>query len=298
MSAEHVRGRADTQPQDRDIGSGVGSTALMTAAARAMSTDRQDGLVNDPLAASFVRAAGFPADIPTRSDGDSPRDRLWDGVATYIGIRSRFFDEYVIAAGTGQIVLLASGLDTRAFRLDWPRACTVFELDQPGVHRFKDAVLSDVAATPTCDRRVITTDFRANWVAALRQGGFDPNLPTTWVAEGLLFYLPATTERDLVASVARLSAPGSQFAAEHIGDIRGWTMDSRFTNGERTAGLDIHTMVESAVRPSPAEHLHQQGWTTATVSISDVARRYGRTVDTDAVGLLADYASYITATYA
>ena len=139
--------------------------------------------------------------------------------AGYQGVRSRFFDEALLGAGTRQVVLLAAGLDARALRLGWPSGTTVFEVDQPRVLGFKDEVIDSVGGTPTARRVTVPVDLRHDWPAALTAAGFDPRLPTAWLAEGLLPYLPADAERLLFERVHALSAPGSRIAVEHIGGI-------------------------------------------------------------------------------
>jgi methyltransferase (TIGR00027 family) len=92
------------------------------------------------------------------------------GVATYLGVRSRFFDEFLgsaAAAGLDQVVLLATGLDTRAFRLDWQPGTTVYELDVPKVLQFKNRVLTEQRAQPSCQRRTVAVDLREDWPAAV-----------------------------------------------------------------------------------------------------------------------------------
>lgn len=176
-----------------DILSGVGITALLVAACRAIETHRPDSLVNDPYAEVFVAAADSPVPLPTRSRGDEDFAIPWASMATYMGVRSRFFDEFFAAAcatGVEQVVLLAAGLDARAFRLDWRPATTVYELDAPKVLQFKDGILAQQAARPRSHRRTVPADLREDWPTALRQAGFDRGRPTAWLAEGLLPFLP------------------------------------------------------------------------------------------------------------
>ena len=110
--------------------------------------------------------------------------------------------------------MLAAGLDTRAFRLDWPGGTRVYELDQPEVFRHKEPILDAAGARPRCDRRVVATDLRTEWADALVTAGFDPDRPSAWVAEGLLFYLPETAVRQLLDDTYRLAAPGSYLVAD------------------------------------------------------------------------------------
>ncbi|OBS00693.1 SAM-dependent methyltransferase, partial [Mycobacterium gordonae] len=119
-------------------------------------------------------------------------------------------------AGIRQAVILASGLDARAYRLNWPDGMTVFEIDQPEVIAFKTSTLADLGAAPTADLRTVAIDLRQDWPAALRQAGLDPDRPTAWIAEGLLGYLPPEAQDLLMDNITALSADGSRLAVEAI----------------------------------------------------------------------------------
>lgn len=116
---------------------GIPSAALWTAAAHAAECLRPAPIVRDPWAADFLHAAGFDGGPP----GDGPLQRL---LPDWQVVRTRFFDDYALAAarsGCRQVVLLGAGLDTRAFRLDWPTGVHVFEVEDAAVLAFKEYVL-------------------------------------------------------------------------------------------------------------------------------------------------------------
>ena len=259
-----------------DITTSVGATALAVAAGRAVETERPDGLVRDPYARAFVDATG--TEIP-----DAPwADPAWAAQSTYLGVRSRYFDECLSGAaldGVRQVVLLAAGLDTRAFRLPWPDGVTVYEIDQSAVLDFKDKVLDQEGADPTAGRVTVPVDLRHDWPAALRAAGFDPARRTVWLAEGLLPYLPAEAERLLFERVQELSAPGSRIAVEHFADsIDKLTSDEQFqTMSRQVIGADVRTLFFEQERgPGPDAWLGEHGWTVAGSLSGDLARGYGR----------------------
>ena len=98
-------------------------------------------------------------------------------MADNMAVRTKFFDEFFLdatKAGIKQAVILASGLDSRAYRLTWPAGTVVYEVDQPQVIEFKTRTLAELGAAPTADRRVVAIDLRDDWPAALRAAGFDP----------------------------------------------------------------------------------------------------------------------------
>jgi methyltransferase (TIGR00027 family) len=199
---------------------GVGKTALGVAYMRAQESRRHDRLFDDPYAQAFLDAAPglFPA---TRGEAE-PTLQGMTGLGAAFGwhaiIRTRFYDDYLTAAshaGCRQVVLLAAGLDTRAFRLDWPAGTRLFEVDLPDVMDFKQQVLTDLSARPGCLRTVIAADLRETWPQQLTAGGFEPGSATAWLVEGLLIYLSADEATRLLSDITVLSGPNSQIAFEH-----------------------------------------------------------------------------------
>jgi len=201
---------------------GVGKTALGVAMIRARESRRDDRLFDDPYAQAFADASpgAFPGEPETGEQLAAPGPLASLGAAfhAHVVIRTRFFDEHLTAAATAgcrQVVLLAAGLDTRAFRLAWPEHTRVFELDLPDVLAFKDTVLATRNAVPRCERITVPADLREDWTATLAGAAFDRAAPAAWLAEGLLLYLTAGEARRLLTCVSELSAPGSQLSFEH-----------------------------------------------------------------------------------
>jgi len=200
-----------------DITESVGATAIGVAAMRAAETRRPDALFRDPYAARLVEAAGSGWSHIMRAQiaaaGGTEDRPVYSSLAAMLIARTVYFDEYFAAAsaaGIRQVVILASGLDARAYRLELPSGTVVFEIDQPKVLEFKNSVLADVR--PAADRRAIGVDLRQDWPKALWDNGFDPTAPTAWLAEGLLRYLPGEAQDRLFGDIAALSAPGSRIA--------------------------------------------------------------------------------------
>jgi len=206
-----------------DLASSVGATATMVAAARAVASRAEPPLIADPFAEPLVRAVGV--DILSRlAAGEvTPGELAGDAVtgvqrmADSMAVRTMFFDDFFLdatEAGLSQAVILASGLDSRAYRLPWPAGTTVFEVDQPDVIAFKTGAMAQLGAEPTATRRTVAVDLRDDWPAALKAAGFDPATPTAWSAEGLLGYLPPDAQDRLLDTITELSAPGSRLATE------------------------------------------------------------------------------------
>jgi methyltransferase (TIGR00027 family) len=252
---------------------GVGRTALGVARARARESRRPDRLFDDPYAAAFVDAVGEPA-----GTSGSGRARL----AFHAVIRTRFYDDYLLTAGCRQVVLLAAGLDTRAFRLRWPGGTRLFELDLPEVLAFKEKVLAEHGAVPRCERVVIGADLRTDWAGRLTGGAFDPAEPTAWLAEGLIVYLTAEEATTLLGAVGRLSAPGSRLAFER-GDA---------PRARMGPGAEPYTSLwKDGLGPDAADLLARDGWRPESHDLADVAASYGRPVSSES------RSGFLTATY-
>jgi methyltransferase (TIGR00027 family) len=273
---------------DTGVEEGVGRTALMVAAARAIETHRHDALARDVYAEHFVRAARASADWPVCleqvPDGDA--DPLWGRFARYLGLRTRVLDDFLlrqVRTGARQVVLLGAGLDTRAYRLGWPAGCTVFELDREDVLAFKDRVLDGLGAAPTAERVTIGADLRLDWATALTGAGFDPAAPAVWLAEGLLLYLPQGVERALMEVVDGLSAAGSALAYEVKLIIE--PAEARespiYAAARRRIGVDLVGLFGEGVRPDSAGDLAARGWWTSVHTAFDFTRRLGRGPDPD-----------------
>jgi methyltransferase (TIGR00027 family) len=272
---------ARTDDDTWDLASSVGVTATMVAAARAMATKSERPLINDPFAEPLVRAVGVdlfarlvsgeltPADLDDGRDdaASAGMRRMTDNMA----VRTKFFDEFFLDAtnaGITQAVILASGLDSRAYRLTWPAGTTVYEIDQPQVIEFKSRTLAELGAQPTADRRAVAIDLRDNWPAALRAAGFDPDQPTVWSAEGLLGYLPPEAQDRLLDTVTALSAPGSRFATESAPN-RDPAVQERLKEHMRTTSerwrkhgldLDMTELIYFGDRNVAARYLSDHGW--------------------------------------
>lgn len=285
--------------QDWDIISGVGRTALAVAAARAIESCRHDRLIDDPHAAALVRAAGQGIAFPTTPEALAaiPDDeRSWaERIDHYIGVRSRVFDDFLVeASGSGvrQFVLLAAGLDSRAYRLDWPSGTALFELDQPKVLQFKRDHLDGVE--PTCAYRTVGVDLREDWPAALIAAGFDVTAPTGWLAEGLLPYLPGQAERDLLATVTELSAPGSRLAVEEFSGTGRIIDDPKIAEAGRKQGMDLSAILHDDGRPPVTEALAELGWDGEGERSVDAAHRLGRDPRL-ATGPMLEISRFVTA---
>jgi methyltransferase (TIGR00027 family) len=278
---------ARTDNDTWDLASSVGATATMVAAARAIASKADKPLIDDPFAEPLVRAVGI--DLWTRlATGEvNPADLDHDAavgmqrMADNMAVRTKFFDEFFLDStnsGIRQAVILASGLDSRAYRLAWPAGVTVYEIDQPDVVEFKSRTLAQLGAEPTAKLRTVAMDLRYDWPSALIEEGFDPNEPAAWSAEGLLGYLPPDAQDRLLDTVTELSAPGSRVAVESVPSIDP-SDQQRAIERMRTASerwrdhgfdLDFADLVYLGDRNEAAAYLANHGWELASRSVEEL----------------------------
>lgn len=256
---------------------GVGTTATLVATARALA--HRAGLIDDPFAEPLVRAVGldFFAKVATgelalRDIGGS------DGLALLtdlLAVRTLFFDNFLTdacRAGIRQVVILASGLDARPYRLWWPGGATVYEVDQPEVIDFKTQTMRGLGAAPTANRRAVGIDLRRDWPEALQRIGFDADQPTVWIVEGLFIgFLPPALQDRLLDNVTALSAPGSRAAADYFPERATAFLDQEQALAHRWRQFgysgDIAEFTYSEEHSDPADLLAALGWRTVVTDL-------------------------------
>jgi methyltransferase (TIGR00027 family) len=219
-----------------------------------------------------------------------------------ITVRTRFFDDFFSTAtgdGVRQAVILASGLDTRAYRLPWPAGTVVYEVDQPQVIDFKTTTLAELGAAPTAERRTIGIDLRNDWPAALRESGFDVTRPTAWSAEGLLPYLPPEAQDLLFDNVTALSAPGSRLATEHVPDPHAFSDErlQRITERWQRLGFDLDAadLFYQGQRSVVVDYLTTHGWRVTAHPARELYARNGFEFPEAEMAAFGDL-SYVAAT--
>lgn len=253
-----------------DLASGVGATATAVAASRALAT--RAGQIDDPWAEPLVRAVGAQHFLDIL-DGKSEVEWMADGMA----VRTMYFDRFLADAtdaGIRQVVILATGLDARAYRLRWPDGTVVYEIDQAGVLDFKVDTLSALGAAPTAEVRNVAVDLRDDWPAALRANGFDPRVPTAWIAEGLLMYLPADAQDRLFDHITALSPRGSRLATEFVPTMDAFTSDEGRWKKYGFAD-DLGGLVYAEERSHVIEYLQAHGWAVTGNLVEELFEAYG-----------------------
>ncbi|GGP66834.1 class I SAM-dependent methyltransferase [Streptomyces melanogenes] len=245
----------------------VERTALLTAALRAAETRREDRLYEDSYAAALAGDIGAALLAEVRDATFPPGERRSvPSTPDYNAIRTRFFDDYLQEAARDpemtQIVLAPAGMDSRAYRLDWPGHIRWFEVDRPAVLAYKKERLTGVE--PRTDLRSVAVDLTSpDWERDLTAAGYDPALPSTWLLEGLLYYIPEPDTHRILERVAAISAPGSRIAADIVNSdaltlprmralldvFAGWGCPWLFGTDEPEALFDRYGFTVSAPQP-------------------------------------------------
>ena len=288
-----------------DIVSSVGYTALLVAGWRALHAMSAQPLVRDDYAKHFITASADPyltgllAD-PGTSEGATAFPRLY-------GVQTRFFDEFFSSAadrGIRQAVIVAAGLDSRAYRLNWPSGTTVFEVDQPKVLEFKAtrARRAGQPSPPPVAKRS-PADLRDDWSIPLRAAGFDSQRPTAWSVEGILPYLTGDAQDTLFTRISDLSAPGSRLAIGALGSCldqdRLAALEETYPGLNLSGDVNFSTLTyDDAEKTKPADWLADHGWAVEPVRTNpELQADYGRTppeVDLQVDQIM--HSEYITAT--
>ena len=292
---------ARTDDDSWEITESVGATALGVASARAGDTESENPLINDPFARVFLDAAGdgmwnwfgnpeLPPEI-VEAEPDVPR--RMQGMRDYMASRTAFFDQFFLNAnnaGVRQAVILAAGLDARAWRLPWLGGTTVYELDQPKVLEFKLSTLRQRGALPRCDLVDVPVDLRRDWPTALQQVGFDDSAPSAWTVEGLLMFLPAAAQDLLFERIQALAAAGSRIAVEATGpDFNNPEVRERQRSQmQRYRELAVRLGLEQPEAPDFQElwyfedrtdvgdWLRGHGWKVSVLTVEEMMARYDR----------------------
>jgi methyltransferase (TIGR00027 family) len=282
MSTTPEFGSLRSEDDHWDIVSSVGYTALLVAGWRAVHALSPQPLVRDEYAKYFIAASQDPylAGVlanPGTSEDETAFPRLY-------GVQTRFFDDFFNAAGDAgvrQAVIIAAGLDSRAYRLDWPHGTTVFEVDLPKVLEFKARVLGEQGATPKARRSEVAADLRTDWPTELKGAGFDPQSPSAWSVEGILPYLTDDAQSQLFSRISELSAPGSRVAVGALGsrlDREQLAALETDHPGVNMSGKTDFSALTYEPKTDPAEWLAAHGWAVEPVrNTLELQTGYGMT---------------------
>lgn len=271
-----------TNDDQWSITDSVGRTALLVALGRALETRSDSALISDPYAAQFVADSGETDLAPERiealldADDDPALTRAIDLLRNMMAARTQRIDAALTAAnddGCLQVVILASGLDARAYRLPWRPGTTVFEVDQPAVLEFKNQTLERLDATTPATRITVACDLREDWLSALTGAGFRSDRPTVWLCEGLLPYLTSADQERLLTTIGTAAPVGSTL----VFDVPRASFDLGQMDFQAQAfGVEIDELMLDVGEFAAQDWLEGNGWTTGSDSIGALLTSYGR----------------------
>lgn len=208
---------------------------------------------------------------------------MTDGdLARLMPARTHYYDVKVLAAnaaGCAQVVILAAGLDGRAYRLPWAWGTTVFMLDTEQVTAFRRSVAEASGLRPAVKTVEVVADLTGDWPGLLVSAGFDPAVKSLWLAEGILSYLAMEQAERLMAEAARLSAPGSWLLTHYLdakaGALAAAARES--ADADTTASRVARQGSRSSVAGTPpGGWLPRNGWDPEVTTLSSWARQQGR----------------------
>jgi len=244
-------------------------TAWWTAAARARESQRDDRLFLDPWAAILASQEGI-------DEFDRTTAHQGTGTGDLQAISTRFFDDFLLrvaaAHAVRQVVLVAAGLDTRAFRLSWPPQTRLFELDQPQVLAYKERALTLLGAIPSCEWRIVGVDLTARWDEALCEAGFDPRQRSVWLLEGFLYFLPEQAVLHLLDRITALAASDSWLGLDVVNSDMLTSAETRYWI-ETLAAIGVPWLF---VSDQPEKLLAKYGWTAAVTQPGEQEADFGR----------------------
>lgn len=117
-----------------------------------------------------------------------------------------------LRAGARQMVILGAGLDTLALRLEEElRGMPCFEVDTPTVIDYRRACIEAHRGLPE-GVRLVAIDFEKERLdERLREAGYEPDVPSVFLAEGVMEWLPEQAVLALFALIRGRGEGTSRF---------------------------------------------------------------------------------------
>ena len=261
----------------------IAYTAQIVAAKRAIEQTLPHPLGQDPYAGTLAGHEVNHLVAKWQRVADQQGRSLQDVIlkrTRYIAIRTYFFDHLLTTTlprlSNPQVVILGSGLDTRAYRLAWPPSTHCYEVDLPTVLDYKTDLLQQV--TPTCHHHPIAGDLdqpQSGWIRALRTAGLSLDAPTLWILEGVLMYLSEATIHSLLRTVTALSSSGSVLGIDGVS--QGSILAAQHAQKADRGRVVRHWQFGC---DQPQELLARYGWSCEVSQPQDIGKAHGKYPDT------------------
>jgi len=175
--------------------------------------------------------------------------------------RKRYIDDRLVEAlddGFEAVVILGSGLDTRAYRIPQLSSLPVYEVDLPQNIAYKENKLRQLYGTVPAHVRLIPIDFdRQGLEGVLKSRGYSPDQKSFFIWEGVTQYISESAVRTVFEFLAQ-AKPMSRIVFTYI------TKD--FVDGVKTYGLErLYLLTRSmwcfGLEPSKvAAFIGEYGW--------------------------------------
>jgi methyltransferase (TIGR00027 family) len=174
----------------------VSGTAFVVAEYRAEENREPTPIYFDPVVELFLSDASREAAARVSSRFPAVKDM--------VKTRTRYFDDMLdtqIAAGIGQVVILGAGLDTRGVRKR-ARGVRYFEIDDPATMELKRLCYANarIEAGVTLIPGNYVTD---GLIDLLRSNDFEFDVPTYFIWEGNVMYMPLAADRQTMVQLKR-----------------------------------------------------------------------------------------------
>jgi methyltransferase (TIGR00027 family) len=214
-----------------------------------MRKPASERLFEDPYARYFVRP--WLAWVTRLIMSLGYADWRGPGVIGFLLARTRYMDETLLSClqqGIQQLVILGAGYDARPYRFQdqLKGRVQVFEVDHPATQRVKVDKLKKVFSKLPEHVTYVPVDFdRESLKERLLNSGYQEDLLTLFIWEGVTYYITPQAVDDTLAFVRQHSAAGSWIVFDYTYQevVDGTYKRGEATNLRRYRGLTGEGMV-------------------------------------------------------
>lgn len=203
---------------------GVSSDSNLDAAIRAASLRFEESLRPDPLFIDpYAECLAFPDEGNFGIKEHHPTSL---SSTLYYRLATKFIDDKIHSEVNSfdelrQIVLLTDGMDTRPYRLNWPRYTVIYDISPEAIFIEAHRKLRDSGAKVSKTCMMVHTSMELSHLQMLLpRKGFSGYKPSLWVLQGLPLTTLAEFE-NILSTVSSLAMKGCHFIGEFPGLLLG-----------------------------------------------------------------------------